>query len=70
MSTLTPTRIYNKLTRLEKELQLLKRQAKTVFPQKTRSVSRYQEKALVDAVRETRTAIWKERYAKKIARVH
>ena len=68
MNTLSPTRIYNKLARLEKELTLLKKETRIVFPQKKRRVAGYQEKILTDAVRQTRDIIWRERYGKKIDR--
>lgn len=68
-NTTTSTRIYNKIARLERELQRLKKEAYAVIPQKLRSASRYQEEALMDAVRETRDAIWRERYGKKIASI-
>lgn len=69
INTVTSTRIYNKIVRLEKELQRLKKEAYAVIPQKLRNASHYQEEALISAVRETRDAIWRERYGKKIARI-
>lgn len=68
-NTITSTRIYNKIVRLEKELQRLKKEAYAVIPQKIRTASRYQEKAIMDAVRETRDSIWREQYGKKIASI-
>ena len=68
-NTITSARIYNKIVRLERELQRLKKEAYAVIPQKIRNGSRYREEALLDAVRETRNAIWREQYEKKIARI-
>ena len=68
-NTITSTRIYNKLVRLEKEFQRLKKEAYAMIPQKLRGASRYQEKAIVDAVHETSNSIWREQYGKKIARI-
>lgn len=70
INTITSTRVYNKIVRLERELQRLKKEAYAMIPQKLRSASRYQEKAIIDAVRETRNAIWRERYGKKIESIH
>lgn len=69
MNTITPTRIFNKLTRLEQELQRLKAQAYRAIPRNVRTAPRYAEKTIIEAVRDVRDAIWNERYAKKITRV-
>ncbi|MDP3771791.1 MAG: hypothetical protein Q8Q94_00235 [bacterium] len=69
MNSITPTRIYNKLTRLEQEIQRLKAQAYLTLPHKTRTTPRYTEKAIMEAVRGVRDTIWNERYAKKITRI-
>lgn len=65
-NTITPNRIYNKIVRLEKEFQRLKKEVYVVIPKKLRGASHYQEKAIMDVVCETRDAVWREQYGKKI----
>ena len=72
MITATPTAIYDKLAKLEAELQRLKLDAYFSLPKESRPKSLYDEKEIeeiIEAVRETREDIWQKRYAKKIARL-
>ncbi len=72
MNSSTPTKIYDKLTKLDSQLQRLKLEAYFNLPKKSRPKSLYDEKGIsdiIEAVRETREDIWQKRYAKKIARV-
>lgn len=70
MQTYSPTMIYTRLARLEKELQRLKVKAYLALPEKPRQIAFYSQKAILNALKETRDAIWQERYAKKVARIH
>ena len=69
MTTASPTAIYDKLARLERELQGLKIQSYCVLPRAARPKAPYAERTIMEALKQTRDAIWQERYAKKIARV-
>ena len=68
MNTPTSATIYKKLTRMEQELQRLKIQTYRALPQRPRTAisAPYTERAIQQAVQETREAIWQKRYAKKI----
>ena len=66
----TSSAIYEKLSELEGQLQRLKIQTYRALPQKSRVSSLSVDKAIYQAVRETRENIWQKRYAKKITRVH
>lgn len=70
MNLLNPTVIYEKLNRLERELQRLKIQTYRAVPRRSRISSPYTERAIEQAVKDTRKTIWQKRYAKKIARIH
>ena len=61
--------IYEKLNRLERELQRLKIQTYRTLPRGLRVSSVYAEKAIQQAVEDTRKTIWQKRYAKKITRI-
>lgn len=69
MSNASPMAIYDRLTRLERELQRLKVEAFFALPPKMRKQAIYSNKSIQRALKETRTALWKERYAKKVARL-
>jgi hypothetical protein len=69
MAASNPTAIYEKLNRLERELQRLKVQTYRTLPRSSRIPSPYAEKAIEQAVKDTRKAIWEKRYATKIARI-
>ena len=69
MDTLNPTTIYEKLNRLEQELQRLKLQTYQTLPRGSRISSPYTEKTIQRAVKNTREMIWEKRYAKKITRI-
>ncbi len=68
--TPTSTAIYQKLSRLEREIQRLKIQTYQTLPRNARISSPYADKAIYQAVKETREDIWQKRYAKKAARIH
>ncbi len=63
------TAIYEKLNSLERQLQRLKIQTYRTLPRGSRAVSPYAEKAIQQAVTDTRDSIWQKRYAKKITRI-
>ena len=65
----TSTAIYEKLSALEQELQRLKIQTYKTLPPASRAISSITDKAIYRAVKNTREAIWQERYAKKVARI-
>ena len=65
----TSTTIYQKLSQLEQELQRLKIQTYRALPRNARTPSLYMEKAIQQAVKQTREDIWEKRYAKKVARI-
>jgi len=69
MATSNPTAIYEKLNRLERELQRLKIETYRALPHRSRISSPYSEKAIQQAVKDTRKAIWEQRYAKKVTRI-
>ena len=64
----SPTVIYRKLGRLERELQRLKVEAYFALPPKRRPTI-YPTAAILRALRNTRDVIWRKRYAKKISRL-
>ena len=70
MNTPTSTAIYRKLSQLEQELQRLKIQTYRALPRESGMSSAYAEKAIQQAVKQTRDSIWHKRYAKKVARIH
>jgi hypothetical protein len=65
----TSAKIFNELTRLEKDLQQLKIKAYFALDEKDRKRKAYREEDIVRAVRSAREGIWQKRYAKKAARV-
>ena len=68
--TPTSTAIYQKLSQLEQDLQRLKIQTYRALPRSSRISSSYTDRAIYQAVKETRENIWQKRYAKKVARIH
>jgi len=69
MAASNPTAIYEKLNRLEQELQRLKLQTYRTLPRRSRISSPYAEKAIEQAVKDTRKTIWQKKYAQKITRI-
>ena len=59
----TSTTIYEKISRLEQELQRLKIQTYKTLPPASRAVSPLTDKAIYRAVRNMREEMWQERYA-------
>lgn len=68
MNSTVATTFYNKLAQLEREMQRLKLEAYRTLPPRAQRLM-YPEKNIQQAVRETRNAIWRKRYAKKVTRV-
>ncbi len=71
MNTQTSTipSIYERIGRIEKELQRLKIETYLNLPPKERSRSRYPENAIMRVLKATREEIWRKRYASKVARL-
>ena len=69
MNTTSPAAIYEKLSKLEREIQRLKIETYRVLPPRDQRAL-YPEKNLQAALGETRDAIWQKRYAKKVKRIH
>ena len=65
----TSTAIYEKLNRLERDLQHLKIQTYRTLPRNSRFSTPYAERAINEAVKDTREALWQKRYAPKITRI-
>lgn len=68
MNNASPATLYNKLAQLERDVQRLKVEMYRTLPPRAQRLL-YPEKYIQRAVRETRSAIWQKRYAKKVARV-
>lgn len=60
--------LYEKLLRLERDLNRLKIDTYFALPKK-KQTSLYSEKSIRDSVNQVRDEIWQERYGKTIARV-
>lgn len=65
----TATVIYKRLSQLEQELQRLKLETYRTLPRPSKTSPHYADKAIYQAVKGTRGAIWQKRYAKRVARI-
>ena len=68
MNTTSPAAIYDKLSKLEREVQRLKIETYRALPSRAKQTL-YPVKDIQAALGETRDAIWRKRYAKNVARI-